>query len=80
MACSPLVDATREFVRQDLEAIVAYYAENHGVERGKEMLSTFRSILEKWVDRVQGVDSERALAELYWDEIFSKVDVSRHGL
>ncbi len=75
-----LVEATREFVRQDLETIVAYYAENHGVGRGAEMLSTFRSVLEKWVDLVQGIESEQALAELYWDEIFSKVDVSQHGL
>ncbi|MEQ9509790.1 MAG: hypothetical protein RLN92_12135 [Alloalcanivorax xenomutans] len=40
----------------------------------------FRPILERWVDLVQGIDSAEALADRYWEAVYSKVDVSRYGL
>jgi TRAP-type C4-dicarboxylate transport system substrate-binding protein len=73
-------EATEAFVKKDLETIVAYYQERHGVERGGEMLDEFAVLLDKWVDLVQGVESADELAEIYYDEIFAKVDVSKHGL
>lgn len=73
-------DATREFVEKDLETIVEFYGERYGVSRGGEMLDDFAVILDKWVDLVQGVETADALADVYWKEIFSKVDVSQHGL
>ncbi|KAF0803202.1 TRAP transporter substrate-binding protein [Alcanivorax xiamenensis] len=79
-ASPELVAATRDFVREDLNTIVDYYKDKHGVERGQEMLDEFLPILERWVDLVQDIDSAEALAELYWKEAYSKVDVSRYGL
>ncbi len=73
-------EATKAFVKKDLETIVEYYKERHGVERGGEMLDEFAVLLDKWVDLVQGVESADELAEIYYDEIFAKVDVSKHGL
>jgi len=73
-------EATEAFVKKDLETIVEYYKERHGVERGGEMLDEFAVLLDKWVDLVQGVESADELAEIYYDEIFAKVDVSKHGL
>ncbi|MBA4719593.1 MAG: C4-dicarboxylate TRAP transporter substrate-binding protein [Alcanivorax sp.] len=75
-----LVKATREFVEQDMNTIVNYYAKNHGVKRGKEMLDSFHDVLVRWVDLVQDVDSPEELEKLYWDEIFSKVDVATYGM
>jgi TRAP-type C4-dicarboxylate transport system substrate-binding protein len=75
-----LEQASKAFAGQDLETIVEYYRENHGVERGAELLATFRALLEKWVARVGSVDSLDALEQLYWDEIFSKVDASSYGM
>ncbi len=40
----------------------------------------FLPILERWVDLVQGIDSAEALADRYWEEVYSKVDVSQYGL
>jgi len=71
---------TREFIRQDLDTMAATYAEKYDVSNAGEMIETFKPILEKWVALVDGVDSGEALGELYWQEVFSKVDVSRHGL
>ena len=44
------------------------------------MLDEFAVLLDKWVDLVQGVESADELAEIYYDEIFARVDVSKHGL
>ncbi|MCQ4322626.1 C4-dicarboxylate TRAP transporter substrate-binding protein [Stutzerimonas stutzeri] len=72
--------ATQEFVEKDRVTIIDFYKERYGVERGEEMLKEFAEILDKWVDLVQGVESVDELADLYWKEIFAKVDVSEHGL
>ncbi|ERS14200.1 hypothetical protein Q668_11040 [Alcanivorax sp. PN-3] len=32
------------------------------------------------MDLVQGIDSTEALADRYWEEVYSKVDVSQYGL
>ena len=75
-----MTEATAEFVEQDMDVLVSYYAENYGVERGPEMLEEFRGVLDKWVDLVQGVETKEELANLYWKEIYSKVDVNAHGM
>ncbi|WP_339806084.1 C4-dicarboxylate TRAP transporter substrate-binding protein [uncultured Marinobacter sp.] len=75
-----LLDVTRAFVEKDMESIVSYYGERHGVQRAEEMLTTFRGLLDKWVDLVQDVESAEQLADLYWEEVASSVDVSKHGL
>ncbi|MES1928816.1 TRAP-T family protein transporter, DctP (Periplasmic binding) subunit [Salinisphaera dokdonensis CL-ES53] len=75
-----LRDATQAFIEKDAQTIADNYAKRHGIERSDEMVETFRGILSKWVDRVADVDNADDLAELYWDEIYSKVDVSSYGL
>ncbi|KRB87069.1 C4-dicarboxylate ABC transporter substrate-binding protein [Noviherbaspirillum sp. Root189] len=75
-----LVRKTQEFIEKDMSVIAQYFAEKHGVKRGEEMLSSFRPILRKWVRLVQPVESQEQLGELYWKEIYSKVDVTKHGM
>lgn len=75
-----LVQKTREFVERDMKTIVEYFAKTHGVKRGEEIQAQFRTVLEKWVGLMQGVDSREKLSELYWQEIFSKVDVNTYGM
>ncbi|WP_372972946.1 C4-dicarboxylate TRAP transporter substrate-binding protein [Marinobacter sp.] len=79
-ASAEFKEATRAFVEKDMTTIVEYYKDRYDVQRGQEMLDEFAEILDKWVDLVQGVESVDELAELYYDEIFAKVDVSKHGL
>ncbi|MBM1143010.1 C4-dicarboxylate TRAP transporter substrate-binding protein [Alcanivorax sp. ZXX171] len=71
---------SRAFIRQDLDNMAATYAEKYNVTNAGEMIETFRPILQKWVSLVEGVDSGKALADIYWQEVFSKVDASNHGL
>lgn len=73
-----VLEKTAVFVEDDLATLRGNYAEQ-GVTRAGEMLETFRPLLQKWVALAQGVDSADALATLYWDELYSKVDVAAHG-
>ncbi|MEZ5646326.1 MAG: C4-dicarboxylate TRAP transporter substrate-binding protein [Burkholderiaceae bacterium] len=75
-----LLQKTREFATQDMKTIVEYFAKTHGIKRGEEMLTQFKPVLEKWVGLVQNVDSREKLSDIYWNEIFSKVDVNTYGM
>lgn len=75
-----LLQKTKDFAAQDMKTIVEYFAKTHGVKRGEEILNQFKPVLEKWVGLVQSVDSREKLTELYWNEIFSKVDANTYGM
>lgn len=79
-ADAALIEKTHAFVEQDMATIAEDYRRRYGVQNGAELITTFRALLDKWAGLVQDVDSEEALADLYWNEIFSKVDVNQHGL
>nr|MBF0684941.1 C4-dicarboxylate TRAP transporter substrate-binding protein [Pseudomonas sp.] len=76
-----LVDATHNFIESDMQAIADYFSSKHGVKRGTEMITEFRQILEKWVGLIDKADGDvNKYADLYWEEVFSKVDVAKHGV
>lgn len=77
---SALLQKTKAFAAQDMKTIVEFFAKNHGVKRGEEILTEFRPVLEKWVGLVQNIDSREKLGELYWREVFSKVDPNTYGM
>ncbi|MGG7566831.1 C4-dicarboxylate TRAP transporter substrate-binding protein [Rhodovulum sp. DZ06] len=72
--------ATAEFIAADIDAMVADFAEAYGVSRGDEMLAAFRGMLAKWVEATAGIDDPEALGDLFWSEIYAKVDPETHGL
>lgn len=74
-----LVKVTREFIEQDLKTIATKYADTHGLESPAQMVETFRSLLTKWVGLVEGVGSSEELTQVYWDEVYSKVNVDSYG-
>ncbi len=79
-ASEDLKQATSEFIREDIKQIAANYQERYGIENAQEMADTFRELLGKWVELTRDVDSAEALADLYWNELYSKVDVSSYAL
>lgn len=74
-----LVKVTREFIEKDLETIAAKYTEDHGIESSAQLVDSFHSLLNKWVELVQNVESRDELTQLYWDEVYSKVQVDSYG-
>lgn len=75
-----LIAKSERFIEQDMQTMADYYAKNHNVKNGEEMMATFRPILEKWADLIQDIGSPEALADLYWEEVYSKVDVNKLGM
>lgn len=74
-----LVEATQNFIRRDSAQIGDTYAQSHNIEGAPEMVEQFIEILNRWQTLVEGVESQEELAQLYWDEIYSKVDISSYG-
>lgn len=74
-----VMQASAAFVESDLASMIET-AKGKGVPRAAEMIAEFKPLLEKWVGLTKGVDSADKLADLYWTELYSKVDVAKHGM
>ncbi len=74
-----LIEKTREFARQDVETMIEYYSDRHDIANGAEILERFEPILDKWIGLAGEADSEQALAELYWSEIYTNLDLASYG-
>lgn len=70
----------REFIRADLETIAQGYSERYGIENAEARIETFRELLSKWRGLIDDVQSSEELADIYWEEVFSKVDAGQYGL
>lgn len=71
---------TAEFAKVDLAAMPAAYKDKFGIERGEELLTDLNGLVAKWVELVQNAETLDDVADLYWSEIYSKVDVTVHGM
>ncbi|WP_417520977.1 C4-dicarboxylate TRAP transporter substrate-binding protein [Marinobacter sp.] len=74
-----LVKVTRDFIEQDIKAVAATYAETHNLTSSAPLVESFRTLLTKWVELVKGVDNSEELTQVYWDEVYSKVNVDTYG-
>ena len=74
-----LVEATQAFVAKDIKYVVDYYAETYGVTRGQEMVDALRARVAEWRGHLDGVTTADELADLYWNEILSDVDLASYG-
>lgn len=79
-ASAELQQASNEFARNDIERIAENYKKRHGIDNAGELAATFRQLLGKWVELTRDIDNVDDLAELYWNELYSKVDVSKYAL
>ena len=78
-APADMVAMNREFINKDKEAIAAIYKERFGIETGAEAATALTEGLAKWTKLTKDVSSAEELAEIYWNEIFSAVDVASYG-
>lgn len=74
-----IVEMNREFIQQDKEAIGEIYNERFGIESGSEAAVALTEGLAKWSELTKDVSSGEELAEIYWNEIFSEIDVASYG-
>lgn len=71
-----LRQATERFMSEDVATIARLNASEYGIHDAAERAEVFIGLVDKWEKLLMGVDSEEAVAELYWDEIYSKVDLA----
>ncbi|SDW04508.1 TRAP-type C4-dicarboxylate transport system, substrate-binding protein [Albimonas donghaensis] len=81
-ADAALRDATEAFIRDDVETIKSIYRDDFRLDDVDGKVDTFLALLEKWkklTNELDPTDTE-ALAELFWTEIHSKLDLETYGL
>lgn len=71
-----MLDSSREFIRGDLSYIPQFYVEQYKVDpnRAKELTDNMSNLIDKWKTLVVNVDNPDDLAQLYWDQVYSKLD------
>ena len=62
-----------DFIADQDQAVIAA-AEDMGVEDPQALIATYRENFDKWKGLTDGVTDVDALADLYWQEIYSQVD------
>ena len=74
------VKASRSAIEADLKAIATTYTRQHNVKRADEIVETMRRLVDRWVPLVQNVETSEQLADLYWREVHSKVNIKTYGM
>ena len=76
-----MVARTKAFIESDL-AIIAQTAEkNSGIKNAAPKIARFRQLLQKWEKLMPDQNWEtKALADIYYREIYSKIDPKTHGM
>ena len=79
-ANSELVRASHAAIEADISELGPTYTKQHNIKRADELIAAMRPLLTKWFKLVAHVNSAEELADLYWNEVASKVDVQTHGM
>ena len=80
-ASPEIVAASEEFVKQDMKTTAEQYERDYGVSDAAAKIEIMRKLIEKWKPLTEGMaDDTDRLAQLYWDEIYSKVDPATYGM
>lgn len=78
-----LLKKSHEFISKDLAYIPEFYAQEYKLDpaRLKDLSGTMSKLVDKWSDIVAKADIQSAedLQKLYWDEVYSKIDVDKYG-
>jgi TRAP-type C4-dicarboxylate transport system substrate-binding protein len=73
--------ASDEFVRKDLKVIEAQFTKDYGLSGTAAKIQTLVTLVKKWKKLTAGIaDDPDALAKVYWDNIFSKIDANTYGM
>lgn len=73
--------ASDAFVEADLGFVEKQFAEDYGIENAGTKIAEFSRLVEKWKGLTADIgDDQEALAKIYWDEIFSKIDPATYAM
>lgn len=73
---------TAEFVTADMASIEQEMTERYAIQNAAEKLATARALVERWRGLTANItaDDVDALTQLYWDEIYSHIDLTHYGM
>lgn len=75
-----MVKMSEDFVKSDLAVISEQFTNDYGLSNVDAKIAKISELIEKYKGLTDGMeDDAEALAQLYWDEIMSKVDLSTYG-
>lgn len=70
-----------EFVEADLKVISEQFTNDYGVQNTDEKIAKIAELTEKWKKLTANIpDGPEALFQVYWDEVFSKIDPETYGM
>lgn len=76
-----LLAETDAFVRDDIKIIEQQFATDYGVKNTAAKVAEITALVEKWKGlTADAAGSTDALAKIYWDEIYSKIDPKTFGM
>lgn len=75
-----MVKMSEDFVKSDLAVISQQFTNDYGLSNVDAKIAKISELIEKYKGLTDGMeDDAEALAQLYWDEIMSKVALSTYG-
>lgn len=80
-APADVVARSKAFIESDLATIAQSAEKNSGIKNAAQKIAKFRQLLEKWEKLMPEANREpNLLAEIYYREIYSKIDPKTHGM
>ena len=76
-----IMKASGEFVKGDVRIIAAQFTKDYGIKNVDAKIAKIIALIEKWKGLTADIaDDPKALAKLYWEQIFSKIDPATFGM
>ena len=75
-----LLNASRAAIQADVPGIAANYTKQYNAKSADALVGDMRGLVDKWTRLVGPVNDPDQIAELFWREIYSKIDVKTYGL
>jgi len=80
-ATDEMVAANQKFVEDDIKIIEAQFSKEYGVKDTQAKIEKVRGLIDRWRGLIANWDGqEESLAQLFSQEIFSKIDASTYGM
>ncbi len=80
-APADVVARSKAFIDADLATIAQAAEKNSGIKNASQKIARFRQLVEKWEKLTpEGNWEPNKLAEIYYREIYSKIDPKTHGM
>jgi TRAP-type C4-dicarboxylate transport system substrate-binding protein len=76
-----LLDASADFVKQDVDVVAKQFTEQYGVNNVDEKIATITALVDKWKGLTKDIAGDgEALRQVMWDEVFSKLDPATYAM